>query len=336
MQRRLNTQSTSVINSRLRPKPERPDPTVLAANANKSFVGSYVLGMGFTLTPDERDELIARNPRNAERIFPYLGGAEVNTSPTHDFDRYVINFGQMTLEQAGQWPDLLAIVREKVKPERDQNNREVRRKYWWRFGEVAPALYQAIRDLPRCLVTACVSKHLMFSFQPADRVFSHKLFVFPFDRYAHFALLQSRVHEGWVWLLSSTLEERLNYSASDCFETFPFPPDESLAAASEVEQAGNALYEARTAFMVATDQGLTKTYNALKDPDCNDADIVRLRELHLARDRAVLQAYGWDDLDVPPFTAPRDDADKEARQAFEDEIIDRLFVLNAERAKISG
>jgi hypothetical protein len=46
----------------------------------------------------------------------------------------------MELAEAERWPDLLAIVREKVKPERDTNNREVRRKYWWRFGEVAPAL----------------------------------------------------------------------------------------------------------------------------------------------------------------------------------------------------
>ena len=49
-------------------------------------------------------------------------------------------------------------------------------------------------------------------------------------------------------------------------------------------------------------------------------------------DCAVLEAYGWADLKVPllcPVTA----ADREALAAFEDEIIDRLYVLNAERAR---
>ena len=36
--------------------------------------------------------LIAR-PANAEVIFPYIGGEEVNNSPTHSTTRYVINFG---------------------------------------------------------------------------------------------------------------------------------------------------------------------------------------------------------------------------------------------------
>ena len=160
--------------------PERPDPQKLEANSNKSFQGSIVLGMGFTLTPQERDELIARDKKNAERIFPYIGGKEVNASPTQDFHRYVINFGQMSLEEAEKWPDLLQIVRENVKPERDKNNRLQYKKYWWHHGGKRPALYKAIQGLPRCLVTSCVSKHLVFSFQPPDRVFSHKLFVFPF------------------------------------------------------------------------------------------------------------------------------------------------------------
>jgi len=82
--------------------------------------------------------------------------------------------------------------------------------------------------------------------------------------------------------------------------------------------------------MVDTNQGLTKTYNALKDPDNDDPRILELRLLHEEMDRAVLAAYGWD-IPVPPF-CPRTDEDKAALQRFEDEVIDRLFVLNAERA----
>jgi hypothetical protein len=50
-------------------------------------------------------------------------------------------------------------------------------------------------------------------------------------------------------------------------------------------------------------------------------------------DRAVLAAYGWSDISVPPFVTPATAADKKAFEAFDDEVIDRLFVLNAQRAE---
>ena len=328
----LLTRTAPAINSRLRPTPERPDPQPLTANANLSFVGSYVLGMGFVLTPEERDVLVAKNPRNAERIFPYLGGEEVNSNPDQGFDRYVINFEQMDLAEAERWPDLIKIVREKVKPDRDKVKRDAHRKYWWRYADARPGLYQAIRPLNRCLVTARVTKHLCFSFQPTDRVLHEKLIVFPIDHFSAFTTLQSRLHAAWVWLLSSTLETRLNYAPSDCFEPFPFPTPDPRAEHPALEAIGERLYTARAAHMLATQQGLTKTYNALKDPDSDDPAILALRALHIDLDRAVLHAYGWDDIPVPPYTTPRTPADRLTSKIFEDTILDRLFALNATRA----
>lgn len=332
LRRSLDGRRVRFINSRLWSGAERADPVVLRANAGRSFQGAIVLGLGFTLTPEEREALVAANPANAERIFPYLGGQEVNSSPTQTFDRYVISFGQMSLEEAEHWPDLLAIVREKVKPERDQNKRDVRRIYWWRFGESAPALFSAIAPLGRCLVNSQVSKHLVFAFQPTDRIFSHTLNVFALDRGSHFAVLQSRIHEPWARLHGSTMKTDLRYTASSCFETFPFPPAGTLESGGAVDAAGERLYEARARYMVETQQGLTSTYNRLKDPACVEAPIEALRRLHEEMDRAVLEAYGWGDLEVPPYATPDTPEGRQARQAFEDEVIDRLFVLNAERA----
>ena len=72
--------------------------------------------MGFTFDDTDKDgvasplaemhELIEKDPRNAERIFPYIGGEEVNDSPTHAHHRYVINFGDMTEEEARQMAGL--------------------------------------------------------------------------------------------------------------------------------------------------------------------------------------------------------------------------------------
>ena len=328
---RLDGARVRRINSRLRVGAERDDPAKLLANAGCSFQGSIVLGLGFTLSPEERDALVAKDPRNAERIFPYLGGQEVNTSPTQSFDRYVISFGQMSLEEAEVWPDLIAIVRERVKPERDRSKDSAARGLWWQHLRTRPELYQLLAGHARCLVTGIVSKHMMFSHQPTDRLFSHKLFVFPLDSYAVLAILQSRIHEPWTWLLSSTMKNDLNYSASDCFETFPFPEPDPRAVLSTLEDVGARLYDTRAAYMVETQQGLTQTYNRLKDPDCHDPEIETLRRLHEEMDRAVLEAYGWTDLEVPPY-CPTTPTEHQALERFKDEVIDRLFVLNAERA----
>jgi hypothetical protein len=305
-------------------------------NELNSFQGSVLLGTGFTVTSEERHQLLLKDRKNSERLFAFLGGQEVNTSPTQAYDRYVINFGQMSLSEASKWPDLLDIIRTRVKPERDRLSSKnavtaQRKARWWLFAGASPQLYTAIAKLDRCLVTARVTKHLCFSFQPTDRIFNEKLYVFPLPDYTQFAVLQSRIHVAWVWLLSSTMKTDLNYSATDCFETFPFPHPDPRTIIPAVRGIGDRLYNERAQYMIDTNQGLTQTYNRLKDSKCDEARICGLRELHEEMDRAVLESYGWTDLDVPPF-CPLTPAAGRALAQFQDAVIDRLFALNAERS----
>ena len=184
----------------------------------KSFQGSIVLGMGFTFddtdkkgiaTPiAEMERLTEVAPRNREAIFPYIGGEEVNTIPTHAHHRYVINFRDYPLRRedlgdrwvdgdkdqrhewlgrgivpldypapvAEDWRDLMAIVEEKVKPERMKVNRKVRRDRWWQFGDRQPALYGAIAGLKRVLVVNCgATPYLALAFLSARTVFANTL-----------------------------------------------------------------------------------------------------------------------------------------------------------------
>jgi hypothetical protein len=334
--RQIDGSAALAISSRLRPKPERSDPVVLSANTTANYLGSKIYGQGFLVTPTQRDALVQRDSRNEEILRPYLGGEEVNTSPTQDFDSYVIDFGERTLAEAERWPDLVTIVRTEVKTERDHQPNTAAgvllKKEWWRFFRRRSELYAALASLDRCLVTARTSKHTAFSFQPSGRVFSENLVVFPLNAHTAFAVLSSRVHVTWVGLVSSTLKNDQGYRPSDCFDTFPFPQSDPRTVIPAVEAAGAAFYDARASFMVATNHGLTKTYNAMKDPSCTAPAVLHLRRLTEAMDRAVLDAYGWTDLAVPPYCATKP-AEREAQTAFEDEVIDRLYVLNAERAR---
>lgn len=329
---RLDGEPVHAISTRLRAAIERSNPAQLPANKNRSFQGAVVLGKGFVLTPDERDRLASKNGLNAQRMFPYVGGQELNSSPTLSHERYVISFGDLDIERAAAWPDLLDHVRKTVKPERDRNNRESYRKYWWQFAEKRPALTAALELLPRCLVCSRVSKWCVFAFQPTDRVFSEATVVFALQDHAHFGLLQSRVHERWARLHASSMRNDLRYTPSECFETFPFPDPPTLAPDAPLEAIAARLYETRAAYMLDTNQGLTKTYNALTDRSLATPQIEHLRHLHEELDRAVLDAYGQPNIPVPPYagTTP------EQLERFEDAVLEFLFARNSLLARTTS
>jgi len=321
----LDGARVKAINSRLLAGAERPDPRPLAGNSLRAFMGGKLIGEGLVVEQDEYDRLLALDARNGDILQPFLGGEDINQSPTGETRRYAINFGKRTLEEAQSWPTLLRIVEERVRPERERNNRATYRTYWWRPGEAGGALLDAIAGLSRCIVAARVTKHLCFSFQPTKQFFNEKVYVFAFDDFGHLAVLQSRIHRAWAWLLSSTMKSDLNYSASDCFDTFPFPVAPALAS---LEVVGRKLYEERARYMVDEGVGLTTTYNRLRDGRCVEPRVAKLRASHEAVDAAVLDAYGWRDLAAPPFAA-----DVAQQRTFETEVVDRLFALNAERAE---
>jgi hypothetical protein len=249
------------------------------------------------MSHEEAQEYLRRDPRNAEVVFPYLNGKDLNSSPRQEPSRWVINFHDWPLEKAAEFPELLAVVREKVKPERDKLTRECRRLHWWRHGEHAPNLYRAIAPLKRVLVKAVVSNTHALARVPVGQVFAHKLVVFATDQVHFLTVLQSLLHEAWARRCSSTLRTDTNYSPSDCFETFPFPRLTD-AMRARLDAIGETYHEHRRQVMLRNNEGLTATYNRFHDPQCKDPDIVELRRLHVEMDLAVRDAYGWSDLDL--------------------------------------
>jgi hypothetical protein len=342
------------------------NPEKLLANSNQSFTGAKIYGQGFVfaLSDDrstnisEMHRLIEKDPRNQDRIFPYIGGEEVNSSPTHTHARYVINFGEMSEEESREWPDLMSIVEAKVKSERmvlkDTQDGKRLKTIWWQFGRNRPELRKAIESLDRVLVTSLHSPYLMFAFLPAGSVFSHALAVFALDNYWAVCVLQSSIHEIWARFFGSSMKDDLRYTPSDCFETFPFP--ENWETNPELEAIGQEYYEFRAALMIRNNQGLTATYNRFHDPEEDDPDILKLRQLHTQMDTAVLAAYGWIDISTicefrldyeedTPDTQPTEGKRQRKKpwryrwpEATHDEVLARLLELNQQRheAEILG
>jgi hypothetical protein len=332
-------------------------PAALGDNLGRCFSGCDLKGAGFTFADDTAgasplatmEKLCARDPRNSERIRPYIGGEEINTDPRQRHRRFVIDFEAMTLAQARAWPELLAIVEAKVAPRRRRAAPELAQWPWWQFWRVRARMRQAIGGLPRVLVGCQVSPHVAFSFQPPGRVFAHTVNVFALASFAAFAVLQSRVHEAWARLFGSSMRDDLRYTPSDCFENFPFP---ARADDPELEQAGARYHQLRGESMIDREEGLTRIYNRFHDPDELAPDIARLRELHAALDRAVLVAYGWGDLAeraTCEFRLDHDEDDDSPRPRprrrpwryrwppeLHDEVLARLLALHGRRADLAG
>ena len=360
----LNAKPVPTLNSYLFPSHVEFNPARLSANKSQCFQGACVLGMGFTFDDadttgvasplSQMQTLIDCDPKNAEKIFPYIGGKEINTDPTHTHQRFVIDFSDMSLDEASEYPDLLEIVREKVKPARDQlggyDVAERRKECWWQFGTATPALNRAKAPLDRVLVIARISNAFAPVFLPSHIVFNEKTLVFPFSTYAAFANIQSRVHDTWARFFGSTLKDDFQYTPGDCLETFPFPIE--FQTNQLCESAGREFYELRAKLMVENDAGLTKTYNRFHDPHEKSSEIEQLRELHAAMDRAVLEAYGWDKLAKDARCEflldyeEEDDDDSTAKKSkkkkpwrlrwpdeFRDEVLARLLELNEQRAE---
>ncbi|WP_438006402.1 type IIL restriction-modification enzyme MmeI [Sorangium sp. So ce321] len=329
---RLDGVSVATINSRLRAGAERADPLDLQANKLLSLGGCFIMGTGFILSEEERERFVRVDLKNTERIFPLLGGEDLNTNPRQKSSRFVIDFGDASLREASEWPALVAHLEATVKPARAGIQRRDRRDAWWLFASRVPQLKLYFKTHERALVVCQTSANHAIAFLPRGPVVSNTLVVFLLDASTAFALLQSRIHGLWARLLSASMKMDLRYMPTDCFETFPFPQPDPRTVIPSLEAIGERLYTTRAAYMLDENVGLTITYNRLKDPGNQEHRILELRRLHEKMDRAVLDAYGWTDVEVPPYCPPGDD-DKKKLERFEDEVIDRLFVLNAKRAE---
>ena len=294
-----------------------------------------VLGKGFIVEPEEAEAWIATDPRNADVLFPYLNGKDLNFRPDVSASRWVIDFNSRPEGQASLYSLPFDRVVERVRGERAKNNRKVYRDRWWQFAEKRPAMRKAIKGFREVLIIARYSSPVMLSRISVGPVMSDATVVFASDSYVFQAVLSSSLHQIWVVKYGSGMRNDPRYTPTDVFETFPRP---HLTEASEqvLDAIGRTLDEDRREIMLRRQLGLTALYNKVNDPalpDSADPDVARLRVIHRELDEAVMAAYGWDDV-------PLDHGFHEYRKmtrwtispAARVEVLDRLLALNHERA----
>jgi hypothetical protein len=302
----------------------------LRAMAGISSPGVKLHGAGFIVTRREAASLGLGTVTGLERhIREYRNGRDLTATPR---DVLVIDMFGLTAEEVRQrYPAAYQWLLERVKPERDQNNRATYRDNWWLFGEPRKDLRPALAGLSRYIATVETAKHRVFQFLGADVMPDNMLIAIAIDDDFHLGILSSAVHVHWALATGGTLEDRPRYNKSRCFETFPFP---DIARLGELAEQIGALAKhidahRKTQLAAHPDATLTATYNVLEKLRSGEALTAKekvvhehglvgvLKSLHDELDTAVLQAYGWADLTLPADT---------------DALLVRLVELNARRA----
>ncbi|WP_201352067.1 Eco57I restriction-modification methylase domain-containing protein [Hydrogenimonas urashimensis] len=365
----LNENNVSKINSFLTDEDDRT-PTKLKNNHDRTFQGCITRGTGFILDKIEGERILDEHDEYEIVVQPFMNGRDFTSSPVQQPSRYVINFWDWPLDKAKNYPIVLSIVEERVKPVREERKEdgswrittESIRKLWWQFEHNGSRMFHAIgrgnlfekhpagewpkEPFKKVCIIPRVSKMLTVALISNTIIFSDAVVVIAYEKFSYFALLQSAFHNEWTWKNASTLETRLRYTPSDCFETFPFPvalhPDWRQVdfddpVVAKLETIGERYHENRRKIMLDRWIGLTDLYNLFHDPTVKDHDIEELRRLHVEMDEAVKEAYGWIHLDLEhgfhevPYLPEKDRIRFTVSEKARLEILKRLLDLNEER-----
>ncbi|MDB6061775.1 MAG: hypothetical protein JWM78_1878 [Verrucomicrobiaceae bacterium] len=324
-----------------------PGAAHLLANNNISSNGVMLAGSGFILSHDEALNLgLGRTPLLEKHIRSYRNGRDLTQSPRGSM---VIDlYGLSANDVRARFPAIYQWILERVKPERDKNNRDKLKNYWWLFGEPRSNWRKMELALSRYIATVETSKHRFFVFLDKSILPDHKVIAIGIENAFHLGILSSRIHAQWAFHAGSTLEDRPVWVKTTCLETFPFPEatSEQQALIRQLAEQIDAHRKRQQAqFPELT---LTGMYNVLEKIRTGDAlnakeKIIHeqglvsvLRELHDNLDRAVFAAYGWDDLaeklvGKPGATTPLPDKPEQQAEA-EEELLRRLVELNAQLA----
>lgn len=300
--------------------------TTLLANEGVCSPGVKLHGSGFIINPAEAALLgLGRRPDLERHIRSYRNARDLTAQPRGVLVIDLFGLSAETVRQ--EFPEVYQHVLATVKPERDTNNRAAYRDSWWIFGEPRREFRPALAGLSRYVATVETAQHRTFQFLDAGILPDNRLVCFAFDDAAILALLSSSFHVCWALATGGLLEDRPIYTKSKGFDPFPFPdPDDPTRA--RLRALGEELDATRKTVQAEhPDLTLTGLYNVLEKvragAELTPAEVdvksrgrvLILKDLHDQIDRATADAYGW----------PHDLSDEE--------ILERLVALNAERAK---
>jgi hypothetical protein len=301
----------------------------LLANAGLCSPGVKLHGAGFIVTEEQAKALgLGWREGLDDHIRPYRNGRDLMARSRGAF--VMDFFGLAEAEIRSRYPEAYQHLLERVKPERDRNNRATYRENWWIFGEPRRDLRPALETLTRAIATVETAKHRVFQFLDASIIPDNKLICIADTEAFTLGVLSSSIHTTWARLAGGWLGAGNDsvYVKTKVFDPFPFPNADTAQRAAIAEAAEELDATRKRVLAENADLTLTGLYNAIEKIRAGselspaERDVQKrgqtliLKRVHDLIDVAVAEAYGWPvDLD-------------------EQSLLERILALNAERSTI--
>ncbi|HIE00103.1 MAG TPA: class I SAM-dependent DNA methyltransferase [Thiotrichaceae bacterium] len=303
----LDAKKVNHINSSLKAEADYSGAKKIPENLNKSFEGCQLAGKGFIISAKTANTWIKANQNNKNVLKAMIDGKAL-VSPSVELD-WVIDFNEMSLEEASTYELPFEHVKTSVKPERMLNKEKRRKENWWLFGRTRPNMRKALKGLKSYFCLPKVAKYTCFRSIDISILPCEANMVIASDDFFILGILNSKLHLDWVLAQSSTLKSDTRYTNTTCFMTFPFPDNVKSPKKQKVRSLMTELENFRKKEAISRHCTITTFYNNFfHEPSSN------LFQLHLKLDKVVCDCYGWKYSQAKSYN-------------------DEIFELNAEKTK---
>ena len=241
------------------------------SNGNRAYDGNHLI-----LTPEEKDNLLKKDPSAQNFIKPYFMGRDL----LQNKPRYVIWLYHQAPAEIRKHP----LIMERVKAVREM--RLNAKGASTQKAAATPTLFQTICQptrpylaFPR--VSSQNRRYIPITFLDEDTICGDKLIIVPEATLYHFGILMSNVHNAWMRVVTGRLKSDYEYS-TNIYNNFPWPRP-TPAQQAKIEQTAQGILDARALY---PDSSLADLYDEVLMPK-------ELRDAHRKNDRAVMEAYGF-------------------------------------------
>lgn len=297
----------SQINSSLKSTVDVSQAVRLKVNLNKCFQGVIPNGKGFLLSEQQAEEWIKADSKNKEVLKLFSMGANLAKNPHGKPERWIIDFDDMSIEEASDYQLPFEQVKQTIPLERENNRNEKLKLNWWKYEGKRIEMRKAISTLSFYFTVPRVSKWAIFIPAPLNWLPGDKSVVVASEDFYIFGILSSSIHREWIHAQKSTLGASIAYTHNTCFETFPFPQTVDIKIVQQIRTKTEKLHEYRSQQMETKQWGITTLYNKFFTEPSS-----QLYKLHQQLDKLVMSAYQFNP---------------------EDDILERLLLLNLELAE---
>lgn len=246
-------------------------------NVPEVVYGSFALDDGnYTLSEDERNEIISENKNSENLIKKFIGGQEL----LHSEKRYCLWLADAEPNDIKNNRKIKERV-EAVKKWRSSSKRTTTKKLADR-----PTLFAEVRQ-PKTYYLAFPTlssenrKYIPIAFLSPDIIASNQLYVLPNASLFHFGILTSAMHMTWIKAVCGRLESRYRYSASIVYNNYPWPNKPTEKQIATIEEKAKKVLDIRAEFPKSS---LADLYDPLTMPPV-------LVRAHNELDKAVDLAY---------------------------------------------